>query len=59
MRNVFGALTLAFGLLSAPSAMAIHTCGQLLGSCMAHTLPTPIPQPQPVVIAPIVVEPAK
>lgn len=53
MRKAFAALILAFGLFSAPSAMAVHTCGQLLGSCLPELDPTPTPVPTPVPPAPV------
>ncbi len=55
MRKVFGLIIVAVGILSAPSAMAVHKCGQLMGSCIPHLSPTPIIKPRP----PISVEPAR
>ncbi len=42
-------------------AFAIHTCGQMLGSCLVHLDPTPTIKPiEPIVIEPIViVEPVR
>lgn len=48
MRKVFGALILSVSIVifTAPSAMAVHKCGQLLGSCLVHLDPTPIIKPK-------------
>ena len=56
MRKVFGSLIVAVGILAAPSAMAVHKCGQLMGSCLVHLSPTPIIRPAP---PPISVEPVR
>jgi len=39
---------LAVGVFFSSNAMAVHTCGQLLGSCIPHLAPTPIIKPAPV-----------
>jgi len=46
MKRIFGSFILAVGILAAPNAMAIHTCGQPLGSCLAHWDPITIPKPK-------------
>jgi len=54
---------LAIGVFFSSNAMAVHTCGQLLGSCIPHLAPTPIIKPPPVQepVKPVArpVEPAK
>ena len=42
----FLVLTVAIVLFS-PSAMAIHTCGQILGSCLVHIDPIVLPIEKP------------
>ena len=68
MRKVAGLLVLAIGVLASPNAMAVHTCGQMLGSCLPHTDPVVLPKQNPPVQAvpvkrvrtqPIVREPGK
>ncbi len=53
MKKIFAISALAIGILAAPNAMAIHQCGQLLGSCLVHidpiVLPEPVPAPVPAV----------
>ena len=60
MKKILAVSALAFGVLLSSNAMAIHQCGQLLGSCLPHLPPTPIVKPTPVPApVPIVVEPAR
>lgn len=46
------AILVAFGLLFSTNAMAVHKCGQLLGSCIPHGIKTPVVKP-PVVTPPL------
>lgn len=48
MRKVVWSLILVAGILAAPSAMAVHTCGQMLGSCLPHIDPIVLPPKEPV-----------
>ncbi len=48
MKKLLVISTLAIGVFFSSNAMAIHTCGQMLGSCLVHLAPTPIIKPAPV-----------
>ena len=45
MKTILAISVLAVGILAAPNAKAVHTCGQMLGSCLAHFDPIVLPKP--------------
>lgn len=57
MKNILVISALAIGVFFSSNAMAVHTCGQLLGSCLPHLGPTPIitPKPAPEPAKPIII----
>lgn len=48
MKKTLVISALAISVFFSSSAIAVHTCGQLLGSCIPHLDPTPIITPKPV-----------
>lgn len=59
MKTILVISALAFGLLHSTNAMAVHQCGQLLGSCLPHDIKTPVVKPPIKLIKPIKIEPIK